>query len=79
MDFEIIKTVIDVWDPIELLAHAPKDEYDNESLQILQCYTENTEKLGKVVFDVFQKAFNDTFSKNMNDCIKVANSIINQS
>ena len=35
MNFEIIKKVIDKWDPIDLLDHAPPDEYDIESWEIL--------------------------------------------
>ena len=30
MYFEIIKNIINNWDPIELLEHAPEDEYNDE-------------------------------------------------
>ena len=35
MNFETIKKEIDMWDPIDLLNHAPPDEYDIESREIL--------------------------------------------
>ncbi len=37
-----VKTIIDEWDPIDLLAYAPEDEYDFEIKEIEQilCVTD---------------------------------------
>jgi len=76
MSFEIIKTIIDEWDPIELLAYAPNDEYDDESMEIFKSYTENIEDLGTMIFNVFENAFSDTFTNNIQECIAIASLIV---
>lgn len=45
MNYNKVKTVIDNWDPIELLTHAPKDEYALECKN-LQSY--NKQYFGRV-------------------------------
>ena len=76
MNFEIIKSAIDKWDPIDLLTHAPKDEYDVECLQISKVYTESIEELGKSIYIIFLTSFGSAFSKNEEDCIVIAKAII---
>ena len=49
MNFEIIKKVIDKWDPIDLLGHAPPDEYDIESREILLKFQHSIEQNGMVI------------------------------
>lgn len=49
MNFEIIKKEIDKWDPIDLLDHAPLDEYDIESGEILLKFQHSIEQNGMVI------------------------------
>jgi len=79
MTFALVKEIIDAWDPIELLVFAPEDEYDEESMRIFKRYTDNVENLGDIIFDVFQTAFEDTFTKKIQECVDVASLIINHS
>lgn len=72
MNFKIIKKEIDKWDPINLLPHAPSDEYDIESREILSKFQYDIEQNGMVIYEVFSKAFGTTFTKNVNECINIS-------
>ena len=73
---EIIKKVINEWDPIGLIEFAPQDEYDNECLLIFQEFSRTQESLGKVIYDTFRKSFGETFQDDLSDCIKIAAKIL---
>lgn len=75
MLFKSIKQVIDEWDPIELLDFAPDDEYVEECQQILENYCNDTDKLGETIFNIFKNNFEDSFTKNKENCIDIANAI----
>ena len=71
MRYEKIKQIIDEWDPIGLLVHAPIDEYSQECQKIAERISEtcSLELAGKVIYEVFSESFgNDTFDKNMYEC-----------
>lgn len=72
---EIIKKVINEWDPIGLMEFAPQDEYDDECLLIFQEFSKNQESLGKVIYDTFNKSFGEAFQDNLTNCIKIAEEI----
>ena len=72
MDFEIIKKEIDKWDPIGLLNHAPSDEYDIESREILLKFQHSAEQNGMVIYEVFSKAYGITFTKSVDECVSIA-------
>lgn len=57
--FVIVKEIIDEWDPINLLPHAPDDEYESEIKDIVnQLYTvESSEGLAVVIHNVFVNWF----------------------
>ena len=83
MNFEQIKTIIDDWDPVELLSiHCPSDEYDAESKEIwkkIQCL-ENADQIGYIIFNEFTMAFGkEVFKKSMADCLVIAQMIIDKS
>ena len=78
MNFEIIKKVIDKWDPIDLLDHAPPDEYDIESREILLKFQHSVEQNGMVIYEVFSKAFGMTFTKSVDECVSIAKRIMEQ-
>ena len=50
-----IKRIIDQWDQVDLLSHAPDDEYDEEieSIQLLSGKFNDSETLGKGRSEVF--------------------------
>lgn len=54
-----VKRIIDQWDPVDLLSHAPDDEYDEEIelIQLLSGKFNDSETLGKGIYDVFVRSF----------------------
>ena len=81
ISYEKVKSVIDQWDPIELLAtHTPSDEYDSESKEIFEAIGKNEDltvcELSKLIFDVFIRGFGeDVFVKDLKVCQKIAEKI----
>ena len=75
MNFETIKKEIDMWDPIDLLNHAPPDEYDIESREILLNFQHGIEQNGRVIYEVFSRAFGLTFTKSVEECVFIAKKI----
>ncbi len=78
VNFEIVKKEIDKWDPIDLLNHAPSDEYDIESSEILLKFQHDIEQNGLMIYEVFSKAFGTTFTKSINECVNIAKRIMKQ-
>ena len=77
MDY--IKKIIDDWDPIGLLSHAPDDEYQTEIEEIQQLLKicDDTEMLSEGIFCIFDKAFGkDVFLKTREDCEGIARILI---
>lgn len=73
MDF--VKRIIDKWDPIDLLSHAPDDEYHSEieEIRYLLHMTDDSGKLAEGIFHVFVEAFGkDTFNKSKDECEHIA-------
>lgn len=75
----IVKKVIDEWNPLYLLEHAPDDEFDAEIAEITECITENMsiEEIGNIINRVFTDYFEEDFTSmySLNECIQVAESI----
>lgn len=80
--FDKVKTVIDEWDPIELLSiHCPPDEYDELSMELSQILICNIdiELLGEEIYNLFVQAFGiSTFDKSMDECKIIAQKIMNE-
>lgn len=79
MDYKKIKTIIDKWDPINLLAYAPEDEYDLECKEIYNLISNNMsiEFIAKTIFSVFSQSFGyDLFDKTLEECTVIAKKII---
>lgn len=57
--FEIVKIIIDEWNPYGLLPEAPADEFDIESRRIAEkiSSSDTTEKIARIVSSVFSQAF----------------------
>ena len=78
MNFKIIKREIDQWDPIDRLNHAPPDEYDIESREILSKFQCNVDQNGMMIYEVFSKAFGTTFTKSIDECVCIAKKMMEQ-
>lgn len=75
MNFETVKREIDRWDPIELLACAPPDEYDIESEKIASKFQNDAEKDGMMIYEVFTEAFETGFTESLDECTAIAKRI----
>ena len=77
-----VKRIINEWDPIQLLALAPSDEYDYEIHQIEIAAKEavDVESLAKVIYNIFAESFGfDIFKKTIDVCTIIANKILQSS
>lgn len=75
MNFGIIKKEIDKWDPIELLACTPSDEYDIESEKIASKFQNGTQQNGEMIYEVFTEAFETAFTNSVDECVEIAKRI----
>jgi hypothetical protein len=78
MRYELVKAIIDCWDPVDLLSFAPKDEYDpiSETISNMISQNDTVESIGNVIHKVFLESFGKiTFEKSKDDCIEVAKQI----
>ena len=76
-----IKLIINDWDPINLLIHAPDDEYHSEIREIerLLKTTKNYTDLAEGIYDVFIEAFgNNSFKKSKSECRIIAQKILSE-
>ena len=70
-----IKNIIDNWDPIDLLLHAPDDEYylEIEKIEHLLNSTDDLNELAEGIFKVFEESFGEEiFVKSKDECKKIA-------
>ena len=75
MKYDSITEIINQWDPINLLSHAPLDEYKHEIHLIRELLKTNvnTKELGKGIQNIFIKQFGkDIFKKKYEDCLLIA-------
>ncbi|MEA4831880.1 hypothetical protein SDC9_124022 [bioreactor metagenome] len=73
-----IKLIINEWDPIDLLLHAPEDEYAFEIKEIKKLLNDNInlENLSEGIYEIFKLNFGDIFKKSKSDCILIAEKIL---
>ncbi len=74
-----VKEIIDWWDPIDLISHAPGDEYHSEveKVEDLLRITKDHEVIADGILTIFLNAFGeDVFKKTKQDCIEIANKIL---
>jgi len=75
---QLVKDIIDQWDPIELLPFCPPDEYDMEieCIATLAAKDIDTDTLAVEIQAVFQKYFgSDTFTKEFDECLNIAKTL----
>ena len=76
---ELVKRIINEWDPIDLLSHAPKDEYLSEIVEIqnLLKKTDNLGELADGIWKIFVNSFSEEiFNKNKEECIHIARALL---
>ena len=73
-----IKQIINAWDPIDLLYHAPEDEYHSEIEDIDAALKQTTDvvTLSDFIYNIFTKSFGCNFQKTKQECLEIANKII---
>ena len=78
--YQIVKEVIDDWDPKQLLHLTPEDEYDPEIRLIVDLLPTATsvEKLAVVIHGVFVKMFSVDEVYSINNCYPSALKIWNK-
>ena len=73
--FDLVKKVIDEWDPMNLLnIGAPSDEYDIESKNISNeiDYKTSSIEIANIISKVFSNTFNESEIFSVNNCTNVA-------
>ena len=76
---DIVKIIINEWDPIDLLSHAPSDEYCFEIERIYQLLqlTNNVNSIAEGIYNIFVESFgDDIFIKNMAECEQIAHKLL---
>lgn len=79
--FDKVKTIINVWDPVELLAtHCPDDEYHSEIRAICR-YIEETDplneiELGTQIYQTFKDYLGKEFRESLDSCIVIGRKIM---
>lgn len=77
MDF--INRIINDWDPVDLLSHAPEDEYHSEIDEIrnLLYTTDHPLELAEGISKIFVESFgNEVFKKSKDDCLKIVQTLL---
>ena len=80
--YQIVKKVINDWDPMYLLRYTSEDEYDPEISRIVsRLPTASVEKLAVVIHEVFYEMFSRSRVPSINNCypsaLKIWNKIYN--
>ena len=75
-----VKITIDEWDPIDLLSHAPSDEYHSEisAIERLLESTSDITVLATGIYNVFFNSFDDVFKKTQSECVLVAKKLLSK-
>lgn len=77
-----VKTIINDWDPLNLLSHAPDDEYNTEIKEIEKLLetTKNCTDLAEGIYSIFIRFFGEnSFKKSKPECILIAQRILSTS
>jgi Domain of unknown function (DUF1871) len=78
--YRLVKRVIDKWDPVDLLSHAPDDEYDPEIREITRMMnpSQTPEELAKIIENVFVDYFGDSYGCPFEECLAVAQKLLSE-
>lgn len=72
------KQIINQWDPMNLLSHAPDDEYEEEIILIndFLAQTKDVDQVANEINTIFIKMFGADFKNGYNDCLEIAKKIL---
>ena len=79
--FDKVKSIINDWDPVELLAmHCPDDEYHSE-IRVICRYVKKTEpldetELGTFIYQTFRDYCGKEFRESLESCIVIGRKIL---
>ena len=80
MDVHIVNKILIEWDPLNLLeCHIPDDEYFYEANIIFNRFNvipHSPSDLAKIIYDTFVQSFGDDFTLGIEECQKIALSIL---
>ena len=78
--YQIVKEIIDDWDPKQFLHHTPEDEYNPEIRSIVELLPTATsvDKLAVLIHEVFVKMFSVDEVYSINNCYPIALKIWNK-
>lgn len=73
-----ILQVINKWDPMNFLSHAPSDEYEEEVKLIneLLTQTSNVNEVAVGIKSIFTRMFEEDFKKSYEDCLEIAKRLL---
>jgi Domain of unknown function (DUF1871) len=76
--YRLVKRVIDEWDPVDLLSHAPPDEYDPEIREITRRMTpsQTPEELAESIERVFVEFFGEAHERTIEEFLVVAQRLL---
>ena len=75
---QIVKTIINEWDPIDIFPLFPEDEYEVEIDLIIEYIISFKDKkvLGSKIYELFKEQFGTGFLKSYDECFKIADKIL---
>jgi len=70
--------VINEWDPLNKLSECEIDEYKHEISRIASVYKdlEDTDELAEAIHEIFSSSYDKDFKQSIEDCIKVAEKLL---
>lgn len=73
-----ILEIINEWDPMNFLTHAPDDEYEEEAKLVNELLnaTCNSDELADGIYGVFRRMFGNDFRKTREDCQLIAEKLL---
>ncbi|WP_346355168.1 DUF1871 family protein [Azotosporobacter soli] len=79
MNIEEVTEIINEWDPINLLSHAPPDEYKLEiaSVMVVLSDTNRIEEVADGIQKIFIYCFGaDVFKRSYQECFEIAEKLL---
>ena len=76
---DIVKNIINGWDPVNLFPFAPSDEYHTEieEIEILLQSTNDYKQFAEGISDIFKQSFGaEAFQKTKYECELIAKKIL---
>lgn len=76
LNFAKVFRIINLWDPIGLIKNGLNGNYNNEIVEIYDKLLNKENELSYIIYELFKKNYQESFSYTLNDCFMVANEII---